>query len=190
MLYAPQVNELIRISVVSLALNMTMLGLLHNLQDCIEHRTELWRAIHSTRRNLTLSACLFSKYEDGSSTLQSDNKSLIGEYVEYVDRESWILEFVPGGAHIKSKANGLYVGFEGDAKEGVKVIVGNHSIAKVWDIKPDHPPDYKVKLHDSPFVLEFPKNNLHPGTNAQLGRDHGEETNQIWVITKGIVVNV
>lgn len=76
--------------------------------------------------------------------------------------------------------------------------------AGIWDVQPDNRPDYKynypalisypplcsnlfdrIKPDDTSFVIEFPKTNLEPGTQAQLGQDHGdEETNQIWVITK------
>ena len=51
---------------------------------------------------------------------------------------------VSGGAHIKSKATGEYVGFEGKAGVGVKVVAVDSNHAKVWDIDADpKSPDYK-----------------------------------------------
>jgi hypothetical protein len=46
-------------------------------------------------------------------------------------------------ARIKSKQNGLYVGYEGSPGQGVKIIVGADQVNKLWDIDPDSPPDYK-----------------------------------------------
>jgi len=124
---------------------------------------------------------------------EEDNRSLIGEYVEPVDRQTWIPVIVPSagadGVFIKSKETGEYIGFEGDPKVGVKVIAGDRSIAKLWviQVKPSDP-DYKIKLHHDPsYVIEFPMTNLQPGTHARLARDQHQEDghlNQVWVFTK------
>jgi hypothetical protein len=97
--------------------------------------------------------------------------------------------------HIRSKATGQLVGFEGAPTEGLRLKVG--APAEVWmthrygsGYKYDHPvlSSYplmnrtsfdRIKLVDTPFVIEFPENNLDPGTFAQLGRDR---ENQIWYI--------
>jgi hypothetical protein len=105
---------------------------------------------------------------------------------------------------IKSKANGLYIGFEGDPEEGKKLVVVERDIAKVWDLFLDSMTAYKYKqsvlclypplssisfdrigLHDTTFTMEFPKSNGHPVTHAQLGRDLLGATNQMWIPTKG-----
>lgn len=87
---------------------------------------------------------------------------------------------------------------------GGKLIIGERNAAGIWDVQPDNQPDYKydypilcsypplsstlfdrIKIDDTSFIMEFPKIDLQPGTQAQLGQDHFDEvTNQIWVITK------
>ena len=86
--------------------------------------------------------------------------------------------------------------------EGVKLIAGPREDARIWDIQPDVPPSNKydhhilslysllssisfdrIRLQGSPFMLEFPKNNLDPGTHAQLGLPFLDgSTNQTWVV--------
>jgi hypothetical protein len=54
---------------------------------------------------------------------------------------------------IKSKVNGLRLGFSGPPAEGVKIIVGESAIAKVWDIEPDaNPSDYEYDHSALSFI--------------------------------------
>lgn len=109
-----------------------------------------------------------------------------------------------GGAYIKSKANDseqpVYIGFSGIPLEGVKLIAGPRENARIWDIQPDVPPSNKychyilslflslisfdrIRLQGTPFMMEFPRNNLDPGTHAQLGLPilDGSD-NQTWIV--------
>ncbi|KAN0132285.1 hypothetical protein V8E53_009885 [Lactarius tabidus] len=101
-----------------------------------------------------------------------------------MDRQTWILEAKGGAFLIKSKANGLYIGFEGDPEEGKKLVVVDRDIAKGWDLFLDSMTAYKIGLHDTTFMIEFPKSNGHPVIHAQLGRDLLGATNQMWIPTK------
>ena len=84
-----------------------------------------------------------------------------------------------------------------------KLIGVDRDRAKAWNIKQTGPLNYlyghqvlslypllssisfdRIGLKGYPFVMEFPKDNLHPGTQAQLGVLFLEETNQIWVINE------
>ncbi|KAN0133451.1 hypothetical protein V8E53_008619 [Lactarius tabidus] len=101
---------------------------------------------------------------------------LIGE-LDSERRGRWFIEALEIlGEHIRSKATGQLVGFEGAPTEGLRLKVG--APAKVW-MTHRYGWGYKIKLVDTPFVIEFPENNLDPGTFAQLGRDR---ENQIWYI--------
>jgi len=114
---------------------------------------------------------------------RDSHKDIIGEYVEPGSREAWIIDHLPeGGAHIRSEANGQFVGFDGPPKDGVHLIVSN--TPKVWNILPDHSPDYKIKLHNTDFVISFTAHNIHPGMPAILEKNKAhDDKNQVWVIT-------
>lgn len=114
-----------------------------------------------------------------------EQTSVIGEDVQPVIRQSWIVEYQDkGGALIKSQATGLYIGFKGIPILGAKLIVGSREDAWAWDIIPENTPEYKIKLLHHAFVIEFPLTNLKPGTYAQLGLDFPTTTNKIWTLTK------
>jgi hypothetical protein len=110
---------------------------------------------------------------------------------------------------IRSAVNGLYIGFRGLPMPERELIVGDRDVAKEWLITLDKP-DFKcehpilswypylssisfdrIRLANSedPFVMEFPKNNLQPGTFARLGINLPilpvpMPTNQTWTFTK------
>jgi hypothetical protein len=98
----------------------------------------------------------------------------------------------------------LYIGFDGPAEEGQKLIAVHRPHAKVWVIEREHAPDYKYghyvlslclllssisfdrfRLNGSHFVIELPEHNLKPGAHAQLGVPFFAAPNQIWVVTLG-----
>lgn len=120
----------------------------------------------------------------GLSWYLSDHKSVIGKYADPSVREKWVVEYIDEHrAHIKSKADNLYVGFEGDPKEGVKIIVGGRHIAKVWEVKPDSPPDYKIKLDGTKWAIAFDKD-YFVGMPAILQEGvFPEKINQVWVLS-------
>lgn len=132
----------------------------------------------------SISYKIMNKLAGLSMYLSSDNKSIVGEYTESVDnRENWTVERTHVGsvtARIKSKQNGLYVGYEGSPGQGVKIIVGADQVNKLWDIDPDSPPDYKIKVHGTHWVIAFDKN-YYPGIPATLEWENiPEEINQVW----------
>jgi hypothetical protein len=117
--------------------------------------------------------------------LDEDNKSVIGQTLGVTEREEWIEEsLVKGGMFIKSKVNGLRLGFSGPPAEGVKIIVGESAIAKVWDIEPDaNPSDYEIRLRGTHWVIEFDRDNVHPGMHARLAKEKfPKDTSQVWVV--------
>jgi hypothetical protein len=83
----------------------------------------------------------------------------------------------------------------------VNIIVGDRHIAKIWDVKPDHTPDYKyddpilssypllsstsfdrIKLHGTKWVIAFDKD-YFVGMPAILQEEKfPEKTNQVWVL--------
>ena len=106
--------------------------------------------------------------------------------------------------YIKSEEeDDLYIGLEDEEVRGTKLIGVHRAHAEVWKIKQTGPLNYlyghqvlslypllssisfdRIGLKEYPFVMEFPKDNLHPGTQAQLGELFLEEANQIWVINE------
>ncbi|KAF8261308.1 hypothetical protein EI94DRAFT_1810448 [Lactarius quietus] len=121
--------------------------------------------------------------------LVEDNK-IIGEYIDPGPSQTWIVKRTQGDkVHIVSKEDGKLVGFEGEPKEGVQIIARNTREApKVWHIKPaaeDSPPNYKIRLHGTPWVIAFTRDNLQPGTPAILQREKvPEDISQVWGFTK------
>jgi hypothetical protein len=119
--------------------------------------------------------------------LKEDNKSVVGHYVDDVNREKWVKESLDnGGVYIRSEENGLRIGFSGEPAEGAKIIVGDSTISKVWDLElaPDAP-DYKVRLRGTHWVIEFDRNNIHPGMQARLAKEKfPEDISQVWVVNK------
>ncbi|KAF8261314.1 hypothetical protein EI94DRAFT_1810450 [Lactarius quietus] len=118
---------------------------------------------------------------------QDGSNVIVGEYVNPIDGQTWFVEDIEDGLLIKSKTSdfGGYIGFEFHPEEGKKLIVGERDIAQVWEIDPLEP-DYKIRLKATPFVIEFSKGDLKPGTHAKLALDNSEdaETNQVWVINE------
>jgi hypothetical protein len=103
-----------------------------------------------------------------------------------------------------SEANRRFLGFQGFFPiPGLGLIVGDQDVAKVWEVIEDEP-DYKYdhlvlswypllssisfdrfKLPNKPFMIQFPNNNLQPGSPAQLGLMLPQAPNQVWTMTKG-----
>ncbi|KAN0133492.1 hypothetical protein V8E53_008660 [Lactarius tabidus] len=120
-----------------------------------------------------------------------NQESVIGQKVGTEDHHTWIFDAVGNGCFmIRSAVNGLYIGFRGLPMPERELIVGDRDVAKEWLITLDKP-DFKIRLANSedPFVMEFPKNNLQPGTFARLGINLPilpvpMPTNQTWTFTK------
>ncbi|KAF8261617.1 hypothetical protein EI94DRAFT_1810011 [Lactarius quietus] len=131
---------------------------------------------------------------------------IVGEYIEPIDTQTWFVEPADfeGGLYIKSKANGKYIGVQLTPIRGVPVILVEREFAKVWVIETHRPANYqydhhvlsshpllsvisfdRIKLRATDFVMEFAKENLHPGTEAKLAFASPEEINKVWVITEG-----
>ncbi|KAN0133494.1 hypothetical protein V8E53_008662 [Lactarius tabidus] len=120
----------------------------------------------------------------GLSWYLSDEKAVIGRYTDPTDREKWVVEYLDDRrAYIKSKEDNLFVGFDGVPGEGVKIVVGGRHIAKIWDVTPDHPPDYKIRLHGTNWVIAFDAN-YFVGIPATLQEENfPEKINQVWVLS-------
>jgi hypothetical protein len=127
----------------------------------------------------------------------SDNReSIIGENVGPQDFRTWIFEPVDdvhNGYLIKSKVDGLYIGFRGYPSPGTKLVAGDRDMAKVWSITKESlyedEPSFVIRHAnpEAPFVVEFPRDNLQPGTPAQLGLTPfviPMPANQTWIIKK------
>ncbi|KAF8258862.1 hypothetical protein EI94DRAFT_1814491 [Lactarius quietus] len=111
---------------------------------------------------------------------------IVGEYIEPIDTQTWFVEPADfeGGVYIKSKANGKYIGIQLTPIRGVPVILVEREFAKVWVIETRRPANYQIKLRATDLVMEFAKENLHPGTEAKLAFESPEEINKVWVITE------
>ena len=101
-----------------------------------------------------------------------------------------------------SPANKLLLGFTGIPMPGARLIVGDEDIAKTWEVIMDEP-DFKYghlvlswypllssisfdrfRLPNTPFVIQFPSNNLRPGAPAELGLMLPQASNQVWTIQR------
>jgi hypothetical protein len=108
--------------------------------------------------------------------------------------------------------DGLYIGFRGYPSPGTKLVAGDRDMAKVWSITKEslyedepsfvyeHPilswypllssiafDRIRHANPEAPFVVEFPRDNLQPGTPAQLGLTPfviPMPANQTWIIKK------
>ena len=85
---------------------------------------------------------------------------------------------------------------------GVPLIVGDESVAKTWNVisdDPDYKYDYLVqswyppltsisfdrfRLAGTSFVIQFPSNNVQPGSSAELGMMLPQASNQDWNLTR------
>ena len=94
--------------------------------------------------------------------------------------------------------------FDGPAEEGRQLILVPRPRAQVWVFEVHPAPGHKyghyvltlypllslisfdrVRLKGTEFLIEFPEDNLHEGTHAQLGVQFLEAPNQLWKITLG-----
>ncbi|KAN0133490.1 hypothetical protein V8E53_008658 [Lactarius tabidus] len=118
-------------------------------------------------------------------TLSNDNqRSVIAEGNGPDILQTWIvLDTGEGKVRIMSKANGLFLGFLGMPMPGARLIVVPREIAQIWEVITDEQ-GYKFKLLNTPFVIQFPDNNVGPGTPAQVAPILPRADNQVWTLRK------
>ncbi|KAI0300009.1 ricin B lectin domain-containing protein [Multifurca ochricompacta] len=113
-----------------------------------------------------------------------DNKSIIGWGWHGGDNQRWILEQKPednGQWSIRSvKFNNKYIGFEGDADDGKRLVVTDRR--QLWDIYPEGQgglAKLKLWVPSSLLVADLTKGNATFGTPVQLWASLPAEM-QVW----------